>query len=99
MTVADVARETGYSKIFIREWIAQDPAHPFGICVRYPGSSKRTFKIRENAYKKWRAKNMTDTLWTVWPDDPEIRPMTFDNKKAAQDYADGLCCGYWIEEV
>lgn len=56
MTVADVARETGYSKIFIREWIAQDPAHPFGICVRYPGSSRRTFKIREDAYRKWRSK-------------------------------------------
>ena len=57
MTVADVAKETGYSKVFIREWIAQEhPDHLFGICVRYPGSSKRTFKIRENAYKKWRTK-------------------------------------------
>ena len=56
MTVKDVARDTGYSLIFIREWIAQDPRHPFGICVRYPGSSKRTFKINENAYKKWRDK-------------------------------------------
>lgn len=42
---------------------------------------------------------MTDTRWTVWPDDPDIRPETFETKKAAQDYADSLCCGYWIEEV
>ena len=55
MTVKDVAKETGYSLIFIREWIAQDPNHPFGICVRMPGSRVRTFKINENAYKKWRA--------------------------------------------
>ena len=58
MTVADVARETGYSKIFIREWIAQTPDHPFGICIRYPGSSVRTFKIREAAFKKWRKANL-----------------------------------------
>ena len=55
MTVADVARETGYSKLFIREWIAQDPAHPFGICVRMPGSKVRTFKINEGAYRRWKA--------------------------------------------
>ena len=41
----------------------------------------------------------TDTLWIVWPDDPEIDPRWFSSKKAAQDFADGLCCGYWIEEV
>ena len=45
------------------------------------------------------SKPMKDTTWTVWPDDPEIRPVTFDSKRAAQDYADGLCCGYWIEET
>ena len=38
MTVKDVAKDTGYSLVFIREWIAQDPDHPCGICVRMPGS-------------------------------------------------------------
>lgn len=54
MTLKEVAKDTGYSLIFIREWIAQDPDHPFGICVRMPGSSVRTFKINEAAYRKWR---------------------------------------------
>ena len=41
---------------------------------------------------------MTDTIWTVWPDDPDLTPQTFSSKRSAQEYADGLCCGYWIEE-
>ena len=55
MTIKDVAQETGYSVIFIREWIAQTPDHPFGICVRMPGSKVRTFKINEAAYRRWKA--------------------------------------------
>ena len=54
MTLKDVHDETGYSLIFIREWIAQTPDHPFGICVRYPGSSKRTLKVNEAAYRRWK---------------------------------------------
>ena len=55
MTLKEVAHETGFSILFLREWIAQTSDHPFGICVRMPGSKVRTFKVNENAYKKWRA--------------------------------------------
>ena len=55
MTLKEVAHETGFSILFLRECIAQTPDHPFGICVRMPGSKVRTFKVNENAYKKWRA--------------------------------------------
>ena len=39
------------------------------------------------------------TFWTVHPDDEDMSPQTFRSKDEAQDWADGLCCGYWIEEV
>ena len=54
MTVKDVSKETGFTVLFIREWIAQDPQHPFGICVRFPKSARRTFKINEAAFRKWK---------------------------------------------
>lgn len=54
MTIKDVSKETGFTMLFIREWIAQDPHHPFGICVRFPGSERRTFKINEAAFRKWK---------------------------------------------
>ena len=54
MTVKDVHNDTGYPLTFIREWIAQTPDHPFGICIRYPGSKKRTYKINEAAYRRWK---------------------------------------------
>lgn len=53
MKIADVSKETGYTPLFIREWIAQTPDHPFGIVVRMPGSKRRIFKINENAFRKW----------------------------------------------
>ena len=55
MTLKEVAHETGFSLLFLREWIAQTPDHPFGICVRMPGSKVRTFKINEGAYRRWKA--------------------------------------------
>jgi len=55
MTLKEVAHETGFSILFLREWIAQTPDHPFGICVRMPGSKVRTFKINEGAYRRWKA--------------------------------------------
>lgn len=53
MKIEDVAKETGYTPLFIREWIAQTQDHPFGIMVRMPGSKRRTFKINEKAFRKW----------------------------------------------
>jgi hypothetical protein len=55
MTLKEVAHETGFSLLFLREWIAQTPDHPFGICVKMPGSKVRTFKINEGAYRRWKA--------------------------------------------
>ena len=55
MTVKEVSEQTGYSVLFLREWIAQDhPNHPFGIMVKMPGSKKRVFKINIEAFKKWK---------------------------------------------
>ena len=34
------------------------------------------------------------TFWTVYPDDPD-----FTTKSQAQEWADGLCCGYYIEHI
>ena len=54
MTIKEVSEQTGFSQLFIREWIAQDhPNHPFGIVVKMPRSSRRVFKINEESFKKW----------------------------------------------
>lgn len=53
MTVKEVARETGLTELFIREWIYSDKC-PFGFWVQFPGSRRRTPKINEEAFKKWR---------------------------------------------
>lgn len=57
MLVKDAARECGYTPLYLREWIAQcqedGREHPFGSMVHFPGSSKRTFRINEAAFRKW----------------------------------------------
>lgn len=55
MTVADVRDALGWSLTFIREWIASGSC-PFGVCVRKPGSSVRTFNIDRDAWEKWRSR-------------------------------------------
>lgn len=55
LTVADVHEATGWSKPFIREWIASGDC-PFAVCVRMPGSSVRTFNIDSEAWKRWRTR-------------------------------------------
>ena len=62
MTIKDVHEDTGFSLIFIREWIAQDPDHPFGVCVRMPGSKIRTFAIDADRYARWK-KGQRRTTW------------------------------------
>lgn len=55
MTIKEVSKQTGYTPLFIREWIAQDhPNHPFGVMVKMPHSSRRVFKINEAAFQKWK---------------------------------------------
>ena len=38
-------------------------------------------------------------FWTVFPDDPDQPPQDFPSMQGAQEYADGLDCGYYIEHV
>ncbi len=52
MTVKDVARETGLTELYIRQWIYSDRC-PFGHWVQFPGSSRKTPKINEEAFWKW----------------------------------------------
>lgn len=37
--------------------------------------------------------------WIVTPDDNDIEPRRFETKRDAQDWADGLPCGYIMEHV
>lgn len=39
------------------------------------------------------------TFWTVYPDDPDIAPGHFITRHDAQEWADGLPCGYYIEHI
>lgn len=38
-------------------------------------------------------------LYTVTPEDPDLAPQTFGSYTEAQEWADGLCCSYTIEEI
>lgn len=37
--------------------------------------------------------------WIVHPDDPDMNPKSFASQFSAEEWAAGLCCSYWIEEV
>ncbi len=37
------------------------------------------------------------SYWIVWPEDPDLHYRTFLTQWA-QEWADGLCCSYTIEE-
>ena len=39
------------------------------------------------------------TFWTGYPDDPDIAPGHFTTKHEAQEWADGLPCGYYLEHI
>ena len=52
MTVKQAAKQLNWTELFLREAIAQG-AVDFGICVKLPGSSRRTFKINEGKVKEW----------------------------------------------
>lgn len=46
-----------------------------------------------------RRRELMRTFWTVYPDDPDIAPGHFITKHDAQEWADGLPCGYYIEHI
>ena len=52
MTVKEAAKKLGWSELFLREAIDQGKVD-FGICVKMPGSSRRTFKISEKGVEEW----------------------------------------------
>ena len=52
MTVKEAAKKLGWTELFLREAIDQGKVD-FGICVKMPGSSRRTFKISEKGVEEW----------------------------------------------
>lgn len=58
MTVKEAAKYLGWSELFLREAIALEKVD-FGVCVKMPGSSRRTFRINERKVEEW--KNGTTT--------------------------------------
>lgn len=52
MTIKEAAKKLGWSELFLREAIDQGKVD-FGICVKMPGSSRRTFKISEKGVEEW----------------------------------------------
>ena len=53
MTVKEAAKYLDWSELFLREAIAQGQVD-FGVCVKMPGSSRRTFQINEERVKAWK---------------------------------------------
>ena len=53
MTVKEAAKYLDWSELFLREAIAQG-AVDFGVCVKMPRSSRRTFQINEERLKAWK---------------------------------------------
>ena len=52
MTIKEAAKKLGWTELFLREAIDQGKVD-FGICVKMPGSSRRTFKISEKGVEEW----------------------------------------------
>ena len=42
---------------------------------------------------------MSKKMYIVHPDDEDVPGGVFGSRHDAEDYAAGLCCSYWIEEV
>ena len=53
MTVKEASKYLGWSELFLREAIAQGHVD-FGVCLKMPGSSRRTFQISEERVKAWK---------------------------------------------
>ena len=52
MTVKEAAKKLNWTELFLREAIDQGKVD-FGICVKLPGSSRRTFHINERKVTEW----------------------------------------------
>ena len=52
MTVKEAAKQLGWTELFLREAIDQGKVD-FGICLKIPGSSRRTFHINEKGVEAW----------------------------------------------
>lgn len=52
MTIKEAARKLKWTELFLREAIDKEKVD-FGICVRMPGSSRRTFQINERKLEEW----------------------------------------------
>ena len=52
MTVKQAAKKLGWKELFLREAIDQGKVD-FGICLKIPGSSRRTFQINERKVNEW----------------------------------------------
>lgn len=52
MTIKEAAKKLNWTELFLREAIDMNKVD-FGICVRMPGSSRRTFKINEKKLEAW----------------------------------------------
>ena len=53
MTVKEASKGLKITELFLREWIASGSC-PFGVMVKMPRSSRRTFYINETAFRKWK---------------------------------------------
>ena len=53
LTVKEVAEQLNMSVLFLREWIDSGKC-PFGVCVQFKGSKKRTFNINAERYQLYR---------------------------------------------
>lgn len=53
MTVKEAAEYLEWPVLYLREAIDQGVVD-FGVCLKMPGSSRRTFKINEERIKKWK---------------------------------------------
>lgn len=53
VTIKEASKQLNMTQLFLREWIASGTC-PFGVCVTFNGSSKRTFNINAERLEKWK---------------------------------------------
>ena len=53
VTIKEASKQLNMTPLFLREWIASGTC-PFGVCVTFSGSSKRTFNINAERLEKWK---------------------------------------------
>ena len=50
-----------------------------------------TYRVKKNRYDH--------ILWRVIPEDDDIEIRDFETEKRAKEWADSLCCSYYIEVI